>query len=256
MNSKEIIITEDETKKLIAFWKKRYHKTPTQKELGTLLDVYIENKILYTEALNIKLDQDDEAIKQLLVDKLKYIVSEPIDINTISDKTLETFFNENKQLFSNNTSSSITFSHIYFNPKETHEKEYTLEEKAKSIYLKLKNKPFDKKDTLYGNPFYKGSYFSKMTKKELSKIFTHSFVQELQKLPLNQWSKPIKSGYGIHLIYIEEIKQTDMTFKDIKETVKNNYIIHTSKNNYEKFYKDVKKRYNITIKPYTISDEK
>ena len=254
-DSKKITIKEDEIKKLITFWKNKYHKIPTKKELDTLLNVYIENEILYAEALDMKLDKHDEKMKQLLVDKLKYIVSEPVNINNISDKELKMFYNKNKHLFPKKKSITITFGHIYFNPKEHDSQKHSIEENAKSTYLAVKNNVFHKKDTDYGNKFYRGSYFSNMSKEKISKIFSHSFFQKLQKLPQGKWSEPINSGYGIHLVYIEKIVETMISFNTRKEEIKNRYIIHNARENYENFYKDIKEAYEVTIEPYTLKNE-
>ncbi|HIP27627.1 MAG TPA: peptidyl-prolyl cis-trans isomerase [Sulfurovum sp.] len=255
-NPKEITIKEDEIKKLITFWKKKYHKIPTKKELDTLLNIYIENEILYAEALDMKLDKHDEGMKQLLVDKLKYIVSEPVNINKISDKELKMFYNKNKHLFPKKKPKTITFGHIYFNPKEDYTPHTSIEEKAQSTYLKIKDNAYNEKSTNYGNKFYKGSYFSKMTKKKVSKVFSHSFFLKLQKLPQRKWSEPINSGYGIHLVYIEEISETPLSFTTIKSKIKNMYIIHKSQENYEKYYKDIKEKYQVIIEPLTLNNEK
>lgn len=250
-NTNTLIVKEEEIKKRITFWKKRYHTVPTQDEVDTLLKVYIENEILYAKALDMKLDRNDDAMKQLMVNKLKYIVSEPVNIDNISDKELKTFFHDNKNLFKSNIYTTITFGHIYFNPKDNN----SMTEKANDVYMKIKNKAFQKRDANYGNHFYKGSYFSKMSTKELSKIFTHSFVQILQKLPQRQWSKPINSGYGTHLIYIEQIDKTKLSFNKMKDKIKNKYIIHKSHENYAKFYENIKKEYQVIIEPYTLQDK-
>lgn len=250
-NSKEITIKEDEINKLITFWEKKYHATPTQEELDTLLNVYIENEILYIEALAMKLDQNDEGIKKLLIDRLKYIISDPVNIDTISDEALETFFNENKKLFSKHKKTIISFGHIYFNPKE-HD---NIKEKATVLYAKIKGKDFNATLPNYGDLFYKGSYFSKLTSNALFKIFSHSFTQDLQQLPIKQWSKPIASSYGFHLVYMEEINHIQKTFNDRKEEIKNNYIIHNAKQNYENFFKELRKKYQVHIEPYSLPKE-
>ena len=253
-DSKTITIKEQDIEKLVTYWNKKYNINPTQEELDTLLKFYIENEILYTEALKMKLDEHDEAIKQLLIDKLKYVVSEPVNVTNITDEELEKFFKQNKELFLNKEDISISFGHIYFNPKEYSSKD-PIEKKANSIYENIKDEDFNQTYANYGDAFYKGSYFSKMTEKELASIFSHSFVQSLQKLPQKCWSHPIKSGYGIHLIYIEHIYQTEMSFHTIKEKIKNRYIIHKSRENYENFYKDLKEKYQIIIEPYSLKNE-
>jgi parvulin-like peptidyl-prolyl isomerase len=250
-NSKKIIIREDEIQQFITFWNKKNLKNPTQKDIDSFLKIYIEKEILYTEALQMKLNQNDKTIKQLLIDKLKYIVSDPMDTNDISDEELQNFFNKNKYLFSNKTSTIFTFRHIYFNPKHSD----NLDDRVKTIYIKIKDQDFNQTYISYGDKFYKGSYFSNISQKGLSNIFSHAFTQEIQKLPQKKWSEPISSGYGIHLIYIEEIHHTEILFETMKEKIRNKYIIHKSKEKYNDFYNTLKEKYQVIIEPYILKNE-
>ncbi len=249
-DSKTINIQKKDIEKLIIFWKNKYHKNPTQDELDTLIKFYIENEILYAEAIKMKLDEHDEAIKQLLINKLKYIVSEPINIDNITDKELQTFFNENKELFIKERDVKMTFSHIFFNPKIHH----NYEEKAQLIYNKIKNKDFDETFSTYGDVFFGGSHFPNITIKELSNYFSHSFRQKLLTLPKNSWSIPIKSGYGIHIVYIKHIKHISKTFTQMKEAIKNRYIIENTNKNFQKYLQDIKKQYKIIQEPYLLKE--
>jgi len=251
-NSKKIIINEDEIQKFITFWKKKHRKNPTKKDVDSFLKIYIEKEILYTEALQMKLNQNDKTIKQLLIDKLKYIVSDPIDTSHIPEETLQKFFNKNRHLFSNDSSTIFTFRHIYFNPKHSD----TLDDRVNTIYRKIKNQDFNQTYISYGDKFYKGSNFSNISQKGLSNIFSHSFTQEIQKLPQKKWSNPVKSGYGIHLVYIEEIHHPKKSFETMKEKITNRYIIYKSHEKYKEFYNTLKDKYQVIIEPYILKNEK
>jgi len=247
-DSKTITIKEKDIEKLVTYWNKKYNINPTQEELDTLLKFYIENEILYTEAIKMKLDEHDESIKQLLIDKLKYIVSEPVNVTNITDKELQTFFNNNKQKFAKEKYTTLTFSHIFFNPKLND----NYEQKAHTIYNVIKNQDFNETFLEYGDVFLGGSSFSNMPMKKLSNYFSHSFRQKLLKLPKNSWANPIKSGYGIHIVYIKKREHISKTFNEMKETIKNRYIIDRSKKNYKSYLNDIIKKYKIIQEPYTL----
>ncbi len=256
MHSDKTIITlsKKEIKQMLLFWQNKYHTLPTQEELHKLFETYIEKEILYAEAKRMQLDKNDTAIKQILIDKLKYIASEPLDIGHITDRELQTFYQKNKRLFADKSERYISFAHIYFNPKK-YESSRFIEEKAHRLYQKIKTLDLYTNYADKGDSFYKGSYFSHINTKELTSVFSHSFVQSLLKLPQKRWSKPLKSGYGLHLVYIENIDEKKATFASLKEQIKDRYIIHKSQEAYRQFYQNLKKKYRIVIEPYSAQNK-
>ena len=203
---------------------------------------YIENEILYREALERNLDKDDYAIRQLLIDKLKYTMSDSVNIAEVSKEVLEKYFNANKSKFANESQITLTFGHIYLNP-QNHE---DIDSVAKKILVEINTLSYDKSMSTKGDTFYAGNYFNNLTKVELSKSFSRSFVSELVKLPKKRWSI-LKSGFGVHLIYIVDIKMRETKFEDVKSRVKNSYIIEKNRNAYKEFYKKIKDKYQIII---------
>jgi len=250
-NTNTIIINKSKIDEMITFLKKKDGTTPTKEVLDSLTKYYIENEILYREALKMKLDKNDQEMKQLLVNKIKYIMKESDTIH-ISDDTLKTYFKEHQQSFINNLDHYLTFGHIYINPN----KHQNSESLANTIYQKVKDTPFDDSLAKKGDSFYAGAYFSNISTKALKEYFSHSFINTIKKLPSSQWSKPIKSGFGIHLIYMQKCTQTQDIFTTLKQEIRNAYILEQNQLHYEKFYQNIKKKYTVEIAPYPMQIHK
>ena len=246
-----IIINKNKLDEMATFWEKKYNTTPTKEELDSMVKYYVENEMLYREALKMKLDKNDKQMKQLLVNKVKYIMKES-DTLHISDETLKAYYKEHQEDFIKNLTRYLTFGHIYVNPNK-HQDSQKL---ADDIYKKVKDKPFDDSFSKKGDNFYAGAYFSNISTKALKEYFSHTFINTLKKLPSSQWSKPIKSGFGIHLIYIEKNTQTKDVFSALKKEIRNAYIIEQNQLHYEKFYQNIKKSYTIEVAPYPVQSKK
>lgn len=203
---------------------------------------YVEDEILYREALERNLDKDDYAIRQLLINKLKYTMSDSVNIAEVSNEVLEKYFNANKSKFTKESQITLTFGQIYLNP-QNHEHIDTV---AKKLLKEVSTLSYEKSMSSKGDKFYAGSYFNHLTKAELSKSFSRSFISDLLKLPIKKWSL-LKSGFGVHLIYIVDIKKREPKFEDVKDKVKNSYIIEKNQNAYKEFYKKIKSKYKIII---------
>jgi len=240
----EIVIDSQKIKDIKLFWKNRYHTPPTQEELNTTLGYYVENEILYREAAKLNLDKNDKAIQQIMVQRLKNLMHESNSMD-LSDSALKKFFQDNKASFADRVPHYLTFGQIYFNPKNHKNPEAI----AKKTYEKIKSQPYTKALSQYGDKFYAGANFSHISTKALSEYFSHAFIKQLLSLPSKQWSKPIKSGFGVHLIYISQKNQDTVNYDMLKEAVKTAYTIEEGKKNYEKNYEKIKRDYKVIREP-------
>jgi len=240
--NKVIVVNQKAVEKVLIQWNKIHTGKPTDKELDKLLKDYMQDEILYREALLRNLDMDDEGIKQILVDKLKYTMSDSLNISEVSLEVLKEYFNANKDNFTEESEINLTFGQLYLNPQE----HTAIDLVAKKLLKNIESLPYSQKMSEKGDKFYAGSYFNNLTKKELSHSFSRSFVNELIKLPKGQWSI-LKSGFGVHLIYMLEMHKQKVKFEDIKERVKDTYIIEKNRDAYKIFYEKIKNQYKIII---------
>ena len=62
-DDKEIHISDQEIISLVSAWKSRVGRNPTDDEIFRIIDSYIDEEILYREALLLGLDKEDRIIK-------------------------------------------------------------------------------------------------------------------------------------------------------------------------------------------------
>ena len=237
-----LVVNQEDVSKVLTFWAKEHNSTPSNRELERLLREYKQDDILYQEALRRDLDKDDRAIKKLLVDKLKYTMSDSVNITEVSSDVLKEYFNQNRDKFAKESQINLTFAHIYLNPQE----HINVDADAEKLLKKIKSLPYTNSMSKLGDKFYAGNHFDALSKIELSKSFSRSFIDELIKLPQNRWSL-LKSGFGVHLVYMVDVSKKNVNFKDVKERVKRAYIIEKNRNAYKLFFNNVKEEYKIII---------
>jgi hypothetical protein len=240
--SRVIVVNPEDISKVLNYWNRDHNSTPTDKELDKLLKDYMQDEILYREALHRNLDKDDTGIKKILVDKLKYTLSDSLNISEVSTDVLKEYFEKHQNKFVDDALINITFGQIYINPQE----HKNIDIFAKELLTEVNSLPYTENISKKGDKFYAGNYFTGLTKRELSKSFSRSFVNKLIKLPKNKWSI-LKSGYGIHLIYMVEIFKKKLIFDNVRDKVKDIYLIEKNRNAYKKFYEEIKKEYKIEI---------
>ena len=69
----QILITQTLKDRLIFQWATQNGRPPTPEEREGLLELYIQQEILFREALELGLDQGDAIIKRRLAQKMQYL---------------------------------------------------------------------------------------------------------------------------------------------------------------------------------------
>ena len=65
---------------------------------------------------------------------------------------------------------------------------------------------------------------------------------------MGEWSGPIESGYGLHLVIVNDRKDGSLpALADVRETVKRDWVNAQRSETNEKFYQALLKRYTVTI---------
>ena len=99
-----------------------------------------------------------------------------------------------------------------------------------------------------GDTFLLEQDFEALSAGEVSKQFGEKFAAKLAELPVGEWSGPIESGYGVHVVIVTDRKDGSLPeLADIRETVKRDWVNAQRSETNEKFYQALLKRYTVTI---------
>ena len=109
-DEKEIYISDQEIISLVSAWKSQVGRNPTDDEIVRIINNLVEEEILYREALNLGLDQDDKIIKRRLAQKISFLKQESIVDNPSNNELLD-YFNNNKDKYF--IEPTFTFTHYY-----------------------------------------------------------------------------------------------------------------------------------------------
>ena len=69
-NSKDIYISDQELTSLLSAWQSQVGRPPSDEEIVNIINNFVQEEILYREALLLGLDQEDRIIKRRLAQKL------------------------------------------------------------------------------------------------------------------------------------------------------------------------------------------
>jgi parvulin-like peptidyl-prolyl isomerase len=149
--------------------------------------------------------------------------------------------NKNKYLLP----QRFSFSHIYFNP----DKRVAAKQDAQTVLTTLPatDKNLDEL-VRKGDAFAFSYHVDSLTEKEIARELGDDFANSLQGLPIKKWSGPVLSGFGAHLIFINEIKDAaEPSFAMIKDAVLRDYQYNLQEQYNNQLLGEFKKDFTIRL---------
>jgi len=242
----EINVTANRIETRVNQWSVQMGRSATQDEIRGFIEEYIRDEVLNREAKLLGLDKNDIVVRRRLAQKMAFMSSEFILIDPADDEQLLSYFysNINKYI----QPATVSFFQVYINSRELSDNE--IDSKAKSIKARLiLEKVATDNLSNYGDMSLLSDFYSAMTADEINKVFgVPDFTDEIINIPGQTWDGPFESGYGHHLIFIVDKKDSiTPSFSKVKEQVEKDFMDIRQKEAEDQFYKKLKSRYIINI---------
>ncbi len=211
-----ITVTAGEVEWLATSWEKRWNRRPTPAEQDGLLQGYIRETAMYREALAMGLDRDDTIVRRRLAQKLEFLVNDLLQVEAPNEEELHTYFEENLDRYAE--PALVTFTHVFIDADKrgdralAHAAEVLTELEAGAASGELAER--------VGDPFPLQPYYPERDETEISKLFGRAFASELVQLEPEQWHGPVRSGYGVHLVFVHDrLEAQHPEFAAVRERV-------------------------------------
>ena len=194
-----IVVTEGRVQQLALVFAKTWQRSPSPQEMRGLIDAYVKEEIYYREATKLGLDRDDTLIRRRMQQKMEFL-SEPSDDRlAASDATLQSFYDANQADFL--IEPEVEFQQILIDSEKDRE---PAEVRAEQLLRQLRDSSQDVDASELGDatllPY--ATRLSSVTR--IGNAFGENFAKKLATLPAGEWTGPIKSPFGLHLVRITD----------------------------------------------------
>ena len=194
-----IVVTEGRVQQLALVFGKTWQRSPSPQEMRGLIDAYVKEEIYYREATKLGLDRDDTLIRRRMQQKMEFL-SEPSDDRlAASDPTLQSFYDANQADFL--IEPEVEFQQILIDSEKDRE---PAEVRAEQLLRQLRDSSQDVDASELGDatllPY--ATQLSSVTR--IGNAFGENFAKKLATLPAGEWTGPIKSPFGLHLVHITD----------------------------------------------------
>ena len=238
-----IVVTLADIARLDAGWERRWGRLPQPHEHEALVKSFVREEVLNREAKALGLDAGDAIIRRRLAQKMEFLFADLSDQIEITDEDLQVFLDENPQRFS--IPETVTFAHVYFSLDRRGDS-------APGDAALLLDELTDDDGTLElsgrGDPFMYQNSFSNQSQAELARLFGSAFAAELFTLSPGAWVGPVDSGFGVHLVRLENRTESRLPpLGEVREDVTYELRSKRQKEADSAFYSNLEQRYRVEI---------
>lgn len=208
----EIVVTEGRIQQLAQVFAKTWQRPPRPEELRGLIDAYVKEEVYYREAVKLGLDRDDTLIRRRMQQKMEFLTEPDEAALTADDVKLQAYLDKNMADF--RVAPRVAFEQVYIKPTSN---EADAKARAAETLEALRS---DEPPASLGDPTLLPAATKPSSLTTIERDFGESFARELTTLPLNAWSGPISSPYGLHLVRVtQRIDGFDPKLTEVRHAV-------------------------------------
>ena len=241
-----IVVNYGQVEQLAASFKRTWMRLPTQEELDALVENHVREEVFYREALAMGLDQNDPLVRRRMRMKLEFIL-EDLSSQDVTDDKLTVYLRQHPDKF--RSEAQISFQQVFLSP----DKRKDLASDAKQLLAKLNN---GTDPVSVGDSTLVAFDYNLATQSEIARFFGEHFAEDVNKLAPGDWTGPVYSAYGAHLLKVSErIEAHQSALADIRALVEREYLAQQRKQQKDLAYKQLREGYEVTIEPVKTAQE-
>ncbi len=238
-----IHISAGDVEGIKTIWAKTRFRPPTEVELEGLIESRIKEEILYREALALGMSEDDTVIRRRLAQKMEFLSEGLIDPGAPSDADLETYLAANPEQFQE--PARLSFEHVYLNPDRRGAR---LEHDARALLVSFQSRDGAVEADHAGDPILLDTRFDLVSQQSIAGTFGKEFAESMIPLSQGEWHGPIRSGYGLHLVYVHERQDGRLPdLNTVRDRVRLALLSERRRDSIKKFYETLRDRYEIVV---------
>jgi peptidyl-prolyl cis-trans isomerase C len=198
-SQRQIVVDAQLQRRIVAINQTQSGITPGAAQLGRLVEDYIDDEVMYREAMRMGLDRDDEIVRRRLIQKMQFLQRDLATVPTPGESELRAYYGAHPELFA--AAASVSFEQLYFTADRGGWPE--AETRARHAFDRLTRMPASSTESGMDDAFPFQIPAHNFTRVEAARLFGDTpIVDALFSAPAGQWSGPVRSAYGWHLIRV------------------------------------------------------
>ena len=236
LGERRVVVNEAVVSGLVQRWTDNFRRPPSQDEIDGLIRDYVQDQVYYREALALGLDENDEVVVRRMRRKMEAMAVADAETQTPDDAALQAMIDKDPARYAEDPRTS--FEQVYLGADTP-----TVRATAEGQLQKLR-----KGEAVSGVPLPIPGSFSDAASHEISGQFGDEFTLAIRNLPEGQWSGPVASGLGLHLVRITGRRAAEPPrLERVRQRVENDWRAQATARARADAYDRILKGYDVVI---------
>jgi PPIC-type PPIASE domain len=237
-----IVVTEGRLAQIAEIFARTWQRPPTTDELRGMVDTFVREEIYYREGQKLGLDVDDTVLRRRIQQKMEFVLEPSPEELKPPDGALETFLAANRDAY--RLPARIAFTQIYFDPDRP-----GAESAAGETLVRLQGPDAPAPDTL-GDPTMLPTAMPLTSSARIAGTIGPEFAAALEAAPVGEWTGPIRSAFGWHLVLVDEREPArDPALEEISDVVRRDWEQQRRREIADARYAELRSRYTVVVSP-------
>jgi len=192
---REIVVTQARVDAIAENFARTWSRPPTPEELRGLVNDYVSEEVYYREAMAMGLDRDDIVIRRRLRQKMEFISADVAAAETPTDAQLADYLAKHPDEF--RLPPTFTFQQVYFDSSRRGD---AAASEATQVLARLQAGVGlgNAGDSTLLPPAMEVA-----STRDIENTFGSEFADAVAAAPVGQWSGPVQSTFGTHLLRVD-----------------------------------------------------
>jgi hypothetical protein len=240
--AEKIVVTSAKIEQLATLFASAWQRPPTTGELNGLIDDYAKEEIYVREAIKLGIDKDDSVIRRRLRQKMEFFDDDLAGSLAPTDDQLEAYLQAHSAEFE--LEPMLAFRQIFLNP----DRHGIGIDADAALALQVLRASTAAAPTTQGDASLLPSSLPLTGKSEIARIFGEDFANAIASAPAGQWTGPIKSDFGLHIVQVTQLKPgRKRPLAEVRDDVLREWTFAKRKELAARHFAELLKHYEVTV---------
>jgi parvulin-like peptidyl-prolyl isomerase len=238
---RRITITRGQIDHLAQSFEVVWLRPPTDAELKGLVDDYLREEVAIREAAKMGLDRDDTVIRRRLRQKVEFMIEDSLDSHPPTDEDLALWLETHPDSF--RREPRVRFRQVYVRPDRKDAESF-----ARSLREELSRGGSDQGIGGLGDPLMLPQEVPLASRSDVASQFGEDFAAAILGLQPGKWEGPVESGYGLHLVFVQErIEGSQPPLDEVRNEVERDLLAARRKAELDQAYERMLSEYEVVV---------
>ncbi|MBI4516008.1 MAG: peptidyl-prolyl cis-trans isomerase [Deltaproteobacteria bacterium] len=169
---------------------------PTAEEEAAMVERFVDQEVLYREALALGLDRGDIIVRRRLVQKMEFLTEDLEPVAEPTEAELQAYMDTHAERY--HVPARVSLEQVFASSERSGDRTAATAQQLRAQLLG------GAEPAALGDPFVRGRAFTLLTERDLAAIFGTVFARQVMDLAVGTWSEPLASSYGLHLVRVSQ----------------------------------------------------